>query len=182
MTNVFPVKRVLFWGGVAAIAYVLQLTGVGSSDKTTDLAASDDNVVMVQEDDPKMALAETLAKKHLAKFLSVAESAPASWEDASVKVAMQAEGGIENIWVGEFQKIDGTTYRGRLANEPVCIPGLHLGDMVTFSQAQIGDWAYVENGKGYGYYSVRALMDRMPQEQVEMMTAFLSPNPVPTGW
>ncbi len=174
-------KRVIFFGGLAVIITVLQQFGILSGvTSTPDLG--DDNVVEVRSDDAAIAEARTAARIHLPKFLEMADSNPAGWENVTVKVALQGETMVENIWVTDFSETTPGQYQARLANHPTDLPGLNLGDRVTFSDEQINDWAFVSEGRGYGYYSVRALMPHVSEEEAEMMQAFLAEDPVPAGW
>ncbi|WP_299352943.1 DUF2314 domain-containing protein [uncultured Shimia sp.] len=184
MSFKFPIKRVAFWGGLALAVWVGQQTGIIGSGANTQVSGTNaqNNVMQVHEADEAMLKAQADAKQGLPTFLKAAETPPADWENVSIKVAMQGENQIENIWVMGFQNIEGTQYSGVLGNDPIDMPGLKAGDRVTFDYDQINDWAYIENGTGYGFYSVRAMLPMMDQDQAAGVMAFLSKDPMPTSW
>ena len=179
----FPWRRVVFWGGLATAIYVAQGLGLigGSSDSLASFEG-DKNVIEVPEGAPNMEAARAEARATLPTFLAKAAVKPATWENVTIKVALQADGPVENIWVSDFQKLEGDRYAGRLANDPVYLGALKAGDPVDFTDAQIVDWAYVENGVGYGFYSVHALLGSMSEDQVAAAKAFLAPAKVPATW
>lgn len=175
-------KRVAFWGGLACIIYAAQ--GMGVLDKDTKLSgfSKENNVVMIATGDTKIEVARADARAALPRFLEAAAEKPADWENVTLKVAFEGATMIENIWVSDFHPTEGENFEAVLANEPVDLPGLHAGDRVTFHYSQIGDWAFIQSGKGYGFYSVRAMKDQMSEEQIAAVDEFLSADPLPSGW
>ncbi len=180
----FPVKRMMFWGGLAAVAWVAQQMGLLSPNQSTAVAGTtaDNNVMQVATEDTSMQDAVATAQASLPTFLEAAANAPASWQTVTVKVALEGETQIENIWISDFRKDGDDQYRGLLGNDPVDLPGMKAGDEVQFSYAQIRDWAFVEEGKGYGFYTVRAMLPMMDEAQADGMRAFLAADPLPKGW
>ncbi|MDJ0827674.1 MAG: DUF2314 domain-containing protein [Rhodobacter sp.] len=175
--------RPLFWGGLALLVMVGQQTGLLSSKSSASVGVDvENNVVRVRSGDQTIEEAVRQARQSLPAFLERAESAPSGWEMVSLKVALEGDTMVENIWVSDFQRPGFEIFTGRLANDPVDLPGLKAGDLVKFSYDQISDWAFVENGRGYGFYTTRVLTEGISEEELAMMNAFLSPDPVPTGW
>lgn len=163
---------------VAVIAF-----GTFGFVKNASADAQDSNVVGVAADDPTMTAAIQEAKKHLPRFLEKLQTSPETWQNPALKVGLEGAGGaIEHIWVTGFQEVSPLKFEGYLNNEPVNLPGLSAGDMVEFTADQISDWSFLENGRGYGFYTVRALLDTLPAAQAEQMRAFLSEEPLPEGW
>ncbi|NNF25089.1 MAG: DUF2314 domain-containing protein [Rhodobacteraceae bacterium] len=88
----------------------------------------------------------------------------------------------ENIWVARFTQVEGDTFHGVLANDPVRMPGQSLGDAVTFDLAQVSDWSLILDDRGHGFCSVRALLPRMDEDRRAGAMAFLFEDPMPAGW
>jgi len=179
-----PLKRVFLWGGLALAVWIGQQTGVLGAKESFAVqgATKDNNVVMVATEDEAMTQAQASAQKTLPKFLTVVQAASTDWQTATLKVALQGETQIENIWVSNFKALSEHGFEAVLSNDPVDLPGLQAGDRVKFNYAQIVDWAFVKEGKGYGFYSVRAILPMMEDQQREGMVAFLSTQPTPPIW
>lgn len=181
--NFIAWRRVAFWGGLAAVVYVAQALGfLGGGNEVSAAFNDDNNFVEVAEDDALINASIEDARKTLPVFLEHAASAPESWSNVALKAALQADGPVENIWISGFQATDTGSFVGRLDNDPVYLGDLTAGSVVEFGYDQIVDWAFVENGVGYGFYSVRALVGSMTDEQAEALSAFLAPGTVPATW
>ncbi|WP_425090987.1 DUF2314 domain-containing protein [Tropicimonas sp. S265A] len=176
-------RRVAFWGGLAAVVYIAQSLGLlGSSNKVSAAFNDNNNVVEVALDDAAVNSAVEEARATLPLFLEHASTEPAGWENVAIKVALQADGPVENIWVGSFKPLEDGSFIGQLDNDPVYLGDLKAGSEVQFRYDQIVDWAFVEQGVGYGFYSVRALVGAMSEEQAAAVEAFLAPGKVPATW
>ena len=141
-----------------------------------------DNVVQTSANGNAMVAARKAALQSLDTFLFAARKKSDNWQSATLQVALQREGAVERIWVSGFRRVALARFQGRLANEPHALPGLKHGDEVLFDRSQIEDWAFIEAGRGYGFFGVRALLPIMNDDQAEGMRAFLAPNPLPEGW
>ena len=53
---------------------------------------------------------------------------------------------------------------------------------ITFTEREIKDWGFVENGKGYGFASLRKGKDNQTPVQKQKLAAFFSPDLLPEGW
>ncbi len=180
----FPMRRIAFFGGLAAVLWISQQVGFLPTSANTAVEGTDagNNVMQVHNEDQAMAEAQRSAIATLATFMDAAETVPDSWEMATIKVALEGSEQIENIWVSDFRHLEGARFVGKLGNDPVNLPGLKAGDEVEFTYGQINDWAFIENGRGYGFYSVRAMLPMMEEAQANGMREFLSADPLPAGW
>ncbi len=180
----FPVRRVVLWGGLATAIFIGQQVGFlpSRANPKVDSTGAENNVLQVHNEDKAIAEARDAAIAHLGRFLEQAANPPESWEMTTIKVALQGSKQIENIWVSDFRRLADDQYIGKLGNNPVNLPGLKAGDAVEFTYAQINDWAFVEGGKGYGFYSVRAMLPMMEEDQANGVRGFLAPEPLPAGW
>ena len=138
--------------------------------------------------DAEMSAAETEAQANLDRFLAHAlNGAGLGRPNADLKVAFPVTGHgnaeAEVIWVSRFKR-DAGGFSGELSNEPNAMPGLHLGDRVTFTRDQIRDWGWMDgaSGKLYGHYTTRVITRHLPPEQAAPLLELLSPQPVPSGW
>ena len=179
--------------GNLIIVGLVALVGVGIAGQKTGLIpteisgdvpqiSDENNVVVTVLDDPKIIQATELARVNLDQFLAASANPPASWSNLSIKVALQSSGPVENIWLSNFGPLNDGRWAGDLSNKPQYLPGLNLGDRVEFEHAKIVDWAFIENGKGYGFYSVRALLDEVVEEERAGLIAFLAEPPLPASW
>ena len=61
----------------------------------------------------------------------------------------------------------------RFANVPVHLPGRHVGDLVTFGDADISDWMFMRNGKIVGCETTRPLLKSMSKADANAFRARL---------
>ncbi|MEI9895809.1 MAG: DUF2314 domain-containing protein [Chthoniobacter sp.] len=66
---------------------------------------------------------------------------------------------VEHMWIQDAGFEDGMIV-GTLASEPEAIPEYTQGDWVTVSPKTISDWAYRENGRTYGGFTIRVMQRR----------------------
>ncbi|MEM7478691.1 MAG: DUF2314 domain-containing protein [Planctomycetota bacterium] len=131
----------------------------------------DDPVVNVNADDKKMNEAMETARKTFPKFVANWETMEC--ESQSVKIAVPTSGGgVEHIWF-EPTKITATEVTGVCGNDPRNVPGLKLGDRKTYELSQVSDWMIMADGKCYGGYTIRVLIEMTPGEAPEMEFAEL---------
>jgi uncharacterized protein YegJ (DUF2314 family) len=146
-----------------------------------------DPVMSFSADDPTMNAAIATARKSLPLFLDTTLDADGFRSDAGhLKVSFpvdHADMDTEITWVGPFRRLSDDDFVGLLANEPVAMPGLHVGDAVSFRYDSIVDWN-LESGDGryWGDYTTRVVVGRLPaSEAAASKGRFLDP-PVPSDW
>ncbi len=120
------------------------------------------NMVDLPEDHPEMAKAIGEARATLPEFLRLLASPQHGMDQFSVKVRFPVEGGHEHIWVSDLEFRDSALV-GKLGNDPRDIAGLQLGSSVTVNEANVTDWAYVQNGVHRGHYTTKLLLQHMPK-------------------
>lgn len=179
MKQKFPTTRVMFWAVLAISASVVQSVGFIDGDHAAMAQGGD---VYVPSDDAAIEQSRVDAQSELPTFLKIAKSDPEHWEAMSVKVALPTDDASEHIWISEFTRINGTRYEGILSNDPVNLPDLKAGDCVEFTYDQIDDFGFIEGGQGYGFYSVRAILPLMSEQQAASYGGFLSPDLLPSYW
>lgn len=132
-----------------------------------------------RSDDPAALQSIRDARSTLPHFW--AAMADGKGESYRLKVAFNApDASQEEIWV-EAVRRDGARYRGRLYNEPLNLPGKQKGSEVSFGDAEIVDWGYVQGGRLWGAYSMRLMAGRLEGADADYWNNFLSSTPVPAG-
>jgi uncharacterized protein YegJ (DUF2314 family) len=74
--------------------------------------------------------------------------------------------GMEQLWLSDIRYKDGVYY-GVVANTPFYISSIQKGDTVTFSAEDITDWMYTSGEKIIGGYSIKYLLDMLPEHSEE---------------
>ena len=108
----------------------------------------------------------------------LAENPGGAPDDYSLKVVFRnAQGGPEDIWLGDIKRQDGHIF-GRLSFDPEGLPNLHRMQIVPIPEDAIIDWSFKEGRKRYGQFTTRVLARLRPEEAAKAM-ATLSDNPLP---
>ncbi|NJM83387.1 MAG: DUF2314 domain-containing protein [Tabrizicola sp.] len=136
-------------------------------------------------DDPAMNAAIAEARDTLPAFLDTMIGANGSTvEGVMLKVAVPTVNGVnahEHIWVAPVKRQADGSFVGTLANEPVELGDLRLGDDIPFSQDQISDWSlFSPEGLLYGNYTSRVMYDQGAFGAVPFEMIF-TPDPIPPG-
>ncbi|SPF80854.1 DUF2314 domain-containing protein [Pseudoprimorskyibacter insulae] len=172
--------RSLVWGGLAATVLVLNQVGVLDSLLGLDSPAQASGQVEVQ--DGTFAEAEAMARQHLNAFVAQAEQRPDGWNNMALQVEFADGPDVERIWVEQFTRVQGDLFRGTLVSDGATIDEMAQGRVVTFRQGQVYDWSFQQNGRAYGYFSVRAELPSMTSARADIMRGFLADQPLPRGW
>jgi uncharacterized protein YegJ (DUF2314 family) len=163
--------------GLVAAALVLLPAGASRAE---------DSVVSFAVEDPDMVRAIEEARSHLDLVLSKLVD-----EEGKIHLALNLKAQLpvnrldvkaEVIWVSELA-LDGDRFHGKIASEPAYLAGVALGDPVSFTRAQIADWSVLStDGRMYGHYTTRALLDDLPRAEAAAIADLLSPDPLPEAW
>jgi uncharacterized protein YegJ (DUF2314 family) len=73
-------------------------------------------------------------------------------------------GGMEQVWLTGIYFKNGMYY-GVLASSPRQLNGMKKGDTVTFEADSITDWMYIRYDKIIGGYSIKYLLEKVPENQ-----------------
>jgi uncharacterized protein YegJ (DUF2314 family) len=128
--------------------------------------------------------AQDAALQHLSQFMTLAlNDASIQRNGAGVKVAVAlADGRVGDVWVTPKAQHNGE-WVGIVADQIGNLPDLELGERVTFGEAEVRDWYfYGRNGKMYGNFTTRHMMDNMTPSTAAMIAQVLSVTPVPVDW
>jgi uncharacterized protein YegJ (DUF2314 family) len=164
-----------------AIIALLSFGAAAACDAAPDPApAKGDLLVPESRANQVLVDAAAEAKKTLPTFWAKFK-APAGAEKFKVKVALPTQhDSVEAIWM-DVQEHDGTEIIGPLQNEPFDLGKLKLGSVISADESLVQDWSYIKDGKLYGGYSIRALMDSAKPEDRAKVSAALSATPLEPG-
>jgi len=124
--------------------------------------AKRDEVALVPRDDPEMAEAMRKARDALPGFLALARAPRSSMSGFAVKVAVRGPGtDNEYFWIASFKEQDGR-FTGRINNTPRMVRSVKAGQTFAFTEDEIVDWLYLDNGKMKGNYTACVLLKREP--------------------
>ena len=158
----------------AALAVALGVVATGCKKNEEPLPP---NVVAVRQGDATMEHAIASAVAHLGVFeAELAKAEPG--KHYSVKKGFPLPGGgNENMWVDEVKAVDGG-FAGVLGNEPVDVTDVKLGDLVVVKRGEVRDWMVThDDGRIWGGYTVRVLLDSSEPEYRAAVEAMLQPLP-----
>jgi len=142
---------------------ILSILSFTSIAETRD----ENEIVWADKEDPVMVSAIKKARSTLKGFLDRYVSNIPNVADYKLKVMIEDANGVEHFWVQPFRPAKNGGFEGILANEPRIVKSVKYGEIVSFNKDMITDWGYVENGKQYGSYTICALFQSMPKDQVE---------------
>ena len=157
---------------LAALLCGALLVAVGSCDPKPK-----DHLIPVASDDQGVNAAMDQARANLPAFWSAYDKA-ASKQGFTMKVKMPTRaGGAEHIWIKVTGR-QGDQITGLLDNEPVDIEGVALGSKVSVKTDQVTDWAYPKDGRYFGHFTTRALMNRASPQDQAIAQKMLWPTPL----
>jgi uncharacterized protein YegJ (DUF2314 family) len=137
---------------------VLDTTGRPPAESTVITAPADREILRIADE----------ARAGLPVFFRQLSRPEAGESNFSVKYPFFAdEGGdvgTEHIWLTGIYSKNGRYY-GKLAGVPVHLSGLKKGATVTFTADDITDWMYVKDGKIVGGFSIKYLLEQIPEDK-----------------
>jgi uncharacterized protein YegJ (DUF2314 family) len=150
----------------AMLLSLVALAGHAKEPDTTTITEREGQpmVTYFKGSDPLMAEAQNKARATLPEFEKRLTAPPATQTRISLKGRFEEDGNVEHMWI-EDVVITNDGYRGQLANHPLEIKGIDVGDMVTVPRERVSDWFAVDGGKLVGGYTLRLQRSRMPPEK-----------------
>lgn len=117
-------------------------------------------VVRVDANDPRMIAAVDEARSRFDEFVSAFENRSADDESYAVKAPIDAGGNTEVIWM-TVQGIENGIIYGVLANDPVDLGRLKIGDRVKSRVEDLNDWMYTTatDDEPIGGFTVKLLSE-----------------------
>jgi uncharacterized protein YegJ (DUF2314 family) len=115
----------------------------------------------VAQHDRAMKRAVHEARRTVGVFIAALAKPAASQSDFEVKKPFMQNGAVEHLWLAGVT-FEGNRFVGYVDNKPVKIKGLKMGARVSVDPNEISDWAYVDNGRLIGGYTIRVLYSELP--------------------
>lgn len=116
--------------------------------------------------DPEMLAAVAQARDTLDQFLALAANPEPGTSAYKLKVVVRDGEKIEPFWVMPFQ-VDENGFEGTLANSPVILGNVSLGETIRFTRDDVIDWGYLRNGRQAGSFTVCVLFKHIPKQQAD---------------
>ena len=96
------------------------------------------------------------ARRTVGVFIQALQHPAAAQHDFEVKKPFRQGDAVEHLWLSDVS-FKGNRFHGYVDNKPRKIKGLKMGDRVSVNPNEISDWAYVEDGRLVGGYTIRVL-------------------------
>ncbi len=155
MPQIFPILLAV----AAAVGLLSTRPAVAQTIRSGDTVA-------VPHGDVHIAKAIREARSRLPDFLTRARKPDPTMHTFAVKLAVPTDVSLEFIWITPFEMKDGH-FVGQISNEPKNIKGIRRGQWVQFTEDDIVDWTYHQNGKRKGNFTARAIAKRLPPAKSE---------------
>jgi len=97
-------------------------------------------------------------------FIQALQHPARGQRDFEVKKPFRQGDVVEHLWLSNVQ-FKGNRFHGYVDNRPRKIKGLKMGDRVSVNPNEISDWAFVENGRLVGGYTIRVLYTHLSPER-----------------
>lgn len=107
-----------------------------------------------------MARAVRQARRTVGVFIQALQHPAAGQHDFEVKKPFRQGVVVEHLWLSDVT-FKGNRFHGYVDNHPRKIKGLKMGDRVSVNPDEISDWAFVENGRLVGGYTIRVLYSEL---------------------
>lgn len=132
-------------------------------DSLETLCPTQPAVVPIDDNDPKLVAAVTMARNRFSQFVTAFESHQRD-EDRdesrqfAVKAPVTVAGRTEFMWIATTAIENGVLY-GTLDNQPVSLPGLRRGDRVRVAVFKLNDWLYTQDDRSFGGFTTKVITD-----------------------
>jgi uncharacterized protein YegJ (DUF2314 family) len=113
-------------------------------------------VVHIEDDDPRMLAAVEEARARWPEFVEAFKAR--AGENFAIKAPITVEDSTEFIWI-EVDGLEPEYIHGKLANDPVDLGDLKLGDRVEVPLKDLNDWAFFRDEKPFGLFTVKVLTE-----------------------
>ncbi len=149
----------------ATAALIAFVPGIAAAESLLDTSKRD-GIAIIEKGNPDMALAYKQARQTLPQFLKLALAPPPNTRGFAVKIGIPYGNrtDAEFFWISPF-KPQGDKYVGNINNTPRLAKTVKLGQSIEFTETEIVDWLYQQDGKMVGNYTACALLKREPPQQ-----------------
>lgn len=159
------------------VALLLCLCLIGTLLVGCNKRTSSNTPVKITTGDKEVDEAISKARESLDHFWSVYDSPKEGEANFSLKVKVQdSNGNVEHLWAIDLKKDNGKIF-GTIDNDPKQVKTLTRGQKIEIADKDIVDWMYRKNGKIYGGYTIRVLVNRIPKADADAIKSQLSDKP-----
>lgn len=133
---------------------------------------AEDDTVLVEDSDPAMNAAIKKARHSLPYFWEHMAKPGDGENEFSIKLGLTDGTSTEHFWCNE---IDGRAEQAtcEIANEPVLVKNVKLGQRVDIAPPRVSDWMFYRNGKIVGGETIRALLPKLSKEEADYYRSLL---------
>jgi uncharacterized protein YegJ (DUF2314 family) len=103
------------------------------------------------------------ARRTVGVFIQALGRPAPGQSDFEVKKPFRQGDVVEHMWLSDIT-FKGNRFHGYIDNIPRKIKGVKMGDKVSVNPNEISDWAFVENGRLVGGYTIRVLYSELSPE------------------
>ena len=111
-----------------------------------------------------MTAAIAQARATLPQYWQLFEHPENGETNFSLKVKITDGTKIEHFWAVDIEQKDGAIL-GTIDNDPEVVKTVKMGDHIHIQEQDISDWGYVRNGKMFGKYTLRVILNRLPPQE-----------------
>ena len=104
------------------------------------------------------------ARDSVDQFVVALENRTPEQRNFSVKMGIGKDNDEEHCWLDKVRYQDGI-FIGQLANEPVIVTSLQIGETLSVSKDLISDWKYVDEGILVGGFTIRVMREQLSDEK-----------------
>jgi uncharacterized protein YegJ (DUF2314 family) len=121
-------------------------------------------VFSIEDRNTRMRAAVRKARKTVGVFIAALKNPKPGQKNFEVKKVFIQGDEVEHLWLANVH-LSGNRFHGYVDNKPRKIKNLKIGDRVSVNPDEISDWAFIENGRLVGGYTIRALYRTLPPDQ-----------------
>jgi uncharacterized protein YegJ (DUF2314 family) len=132
-----------------------------------------DTLIRGGYDEQAMSAAIARARSEVDTFIAALNAGDGS--EFAVKIPIEDRGEVEHFWLVDITYRDGR-FAGQIGNDPGTVTNVKFGDTRSVGRSEISDWLFMRDGKMYGNYTLRPLLEAMPAEEAERFRSMLA-NP-----
>jgi uncharacterized protein YegJ (DUF2314 family) len=156
---------------VMLLALAAAMTAVAGEAAIVHRSGQPD-VFNVPADDERMNAAIAQARASVEDFIAAFASPGARRRSFAVKVPVIDGTQVEHFWM-DVEGFANGQFTGHIANEPLYVHNVRLGDRIVVDKERISDWMYVDRGRLVGGYTIRVLRATLSEADRQAFDASL---------
>src|SRR5882672_1540638 len=142
------------------VLLALAAAATAGADESIVHRSGEPDVFRVPAEDAHMSAATGKARASVELFIAAFTNAGAHQRSFAIKVPVIDGTHVEHFWM-DIESFSNGQFTGRIANEPLDVRNVHLGDRIVVDKERISDWMYVDHGRLIGGFTLLALRELM---------------------